>query len=215
MSENILLQMIRHLRQTEEVVLYGKLDNINPEHERKVISFLTVEYEYEKLNFPFEAPPFDEQAAFWSAKTFYLASQLLLYRQHKPKELPKLIQDYDREISASAILSADLILRFMPPLIQQLKLRDVEDKLINILEKILTKWHFSGINYELAGENLNFTPILNNPCLLQLYCNRIIQYKKDKFLTIPEIQQTIVANLGNYQNRFWRELNIYTKNGSN
>ncbi len=202
--------MIKQLREQEEVMLYNNLLQINEVDANEVLEFLKKEYENESLNFPYQVPSFHPQAALWAAKTLYFSAQLLLYREHKEADLDSFIPNYDKTIGASELLSADLCLRFMPQLIQQLKFIDTEDKLIAILEQKLATWHYSGIHYPLAVETLDFTVVSEHPCLLQLYTNRIIQYKKIKLAQLPVFKTWIEANLGIYTQTFWADYKLET-----
>ncbi len=208
MKDNFCLNMIQHLRKNEEVMLYGNLLTIEKEEVEAIINFLKEEYQSESLNYPYAIPPFDEQAAFWGAKTIYLATQLLLYRENRLEDLSNLLKSFEGEVSASTILSSDLCLRFLPEIIKELKLIDPEDSLIEILESSLYVWHYSGINYALDIEKLDLETILSNECMQQLYCNRIIQYKNLKLANHNSLNHLILADLGNYSSMFWKELII-------
>ena len=78
--------------------------------------------------------------------------------------------------------------------------------MITILENILLQWHYSGIGVLLALENLNFEPIFSNPCLEQLYLDRVIEKKDRKRAELPQINEKIRATLGDYTEKYWNEL---------
>jgi hypothetical protein len=200
MKDNYLcLKMLQTLRFQEEIVLYGNLLSIEEEEKEAIITFLRTEYLQESLDFPYQAPLFDKEAALWAAKTIYIAAQLILYRQHAPKDLDELLPDYQGIMSPAAILSADLCLRFLPDMLVQLKLIDFDDKLIPILEKFLTKWHYSGIQYPLDIEKLYFETIEKDFCVKQMYTNRVLFYKKEHLMNHHALRELISANLGLYK----------------
>lgn len=198
-------KMIQHLWQEEEVMLYGNLLEISDEDVQEVITFLKEQYRIEALDYPHQAPAFDEAAALWGAKTIYLAAQLLLYRNTEIEDLPALFPPLELT-NPSAVLSVDLCLRFLPELIKELSVIDVEDPLIPLLVKLLETWHYSGINYELDVETLNFEKLKTDACLQQLYCDRVVHYKKLKLAQHPSVKPMILANLGDYVKEFWNEL---------
>ena len=111
-------------------------------------------------------------------------------------------------IQPSQILSADLTLRFLPIVLQQADDIDPEDPLIELIEQVLTLWHYSSIGYLLKEEDLDFESILKNPCLLQLYTNRVIEKKADDLAQKPQLQKHIKASLGDYKELLWRELSF-------
>lgn len=205
MKHNYFLQMVQHLRQHEEVMLFGNVLRIDDTDASETVSFLQEEYRTESLEYPFSPPPFDAAAALWAAKTLNLAAQLLLYRENKPDDLGALFPAFDREITPSAILSADLCLRFLPDTLRELKLIDSLDPLILILETILQAWPYSGITYSSAKREVYDEIILNDPCLMQLYLNRIIHFKNLQLAQQAPFRERIAAALGLYAPDYWKE----------
>lgn len=203
---NYFLQMLQHLRHYEEVMLFGNLLHVSEEHEAAAVAYLKNEYKNEVPEYPFEALPFDAEAALWAAKILYTATQLLLYREHKDGDLKKLLPSYTKEINAAAILSADLTLRFLPPVIIQLKRIDPEDKLIETLTAQLITWHYSGIPLSMPEAQLCFDVAGSNQCLQQLYVNRVIENKKTALAHHPALAASVRASLGIYATHFWNDL---------
>ena len=148
-----------HLRQAEEIILYDRLLVFTPEDDELVKDLLKIEYETESPGYPFAAPAFDAAAALWGAKTIYTACQLVLYRENKTAELPELLPPYKGDINASAMVSVDLCLRFLPEVISSARNIDPEDSLVEIIENLLTQWHYSGIGHPLKNK------ITGLPCL--------------------------------------------------
>ncbi len=212
MQINHFLNMIKNLRQNEEILLYNNVLDVSDEHANEVINFLNQEYQKECLNYPNSHPKFNEDAALWAAKIIYNAAQLLLYRQHKETDLTILLPDYNKLIDAEEILSADLTLRFLPDIIAQLKFIDTEDKLIEILDSKLEKWHFSAVNYALDFTKLDFTSVIKNQTVLQLYCDKIIKYKNHSIAKHFIFKEKIDACLGLYANEFWNNYKLETQN---
>jgi hypothetical protein len=200
--------MIKQLRQHEDIILYGNILTIDQLESIEATEFLRHEYENEMLGFPYTPPAFDEEAALWGAKTIYITAQLILYRENRGTELSGLLPEYTAEQTAAAILSADLCLRFLPDMLTQLKIIDTEDALIPILEEILTKWHYSAVPYPLNTELLSFEKINADDCLHQLYCNRIIDYKKIHMAKHPSFKGRIAANLGLHSETLWKDFKL-------
>lgn len=200
--------MVRHLREQEEIMLFRNILNIDEYDAAETTSYLEEEYRKESLEYPYTAPPFDPAAALWAAKTLNMAAQLLLYRENKPEDLASLFPAYEKEINSAAILSADLCLRFLPGTAKEMKLIDSMDPIILLLERILVQWHYSGISYPTDPEKPDLQTVTNDPCLLQLYLNRIIHYKNIKLALHPLFHEKISANLGLYVNDYWKAFNI-------
>jgi hypothetical protein len=208
MSEtNYFLKTIEHLRSYEEIILYGNILEITNEQKDQTLKYLEREYQYEQANYPkIKIQNFNPEAALWAAKTIYVSAQLMLYRKNEEQDIAILLPSFTYPMSPSAHLSADLVLRFLPDIIKQLKLIDPEDALIGILERHLMQWHYSGVQYALQVELLGFESIIADECLRQLYVDRVIEYKRVSLAIHPSLAREIKAALGMYTNTFWNDL---------
>jgi hypothetical protein len=200
------LETIYHLRTIEQIILYNKMMAISKEEEKETISFLETEYENEILDYPSKAPEFNAQAAIWGAKTVYFASQLLLYREHKISELDFFLPQYKGVLNASALLSADLCLRFLPQIIIEMKQIDADDLAIPILEKNLEDFHYSAIGFDVFSGTINLEIVFSDESLKQLYLNRVVERKAKKTAAIEEVKRELMAGFGDYKQVFWKEL---------
>jgi hypothetical protein len=204
MSTSLFVKMIEQLRAQEEVMLYDNVRGVSDADKKEAIEFLHSEYNRELSHQLPKFPSFDAQAALWAAEVTYIAAQLMLYRQHKTEELDTLIRQYQGRIDASAIVSADLCLRFLPEMLNHLTVIDSEDALIPILQQILQQFSYSGINYDgLSPDSLQFGG--SDEILLQLYTERIVYYKKLKWANVPTFNEVIRAQLGAHGDHFWKE----------
>ncbi len=199
---------ISQLRSAEEIVLYDRVLDFTEVDEELVKNFLLVEYEMEQENYPFVAPEYNANAALWAAKVVYTNCQLILYRENKTEDLPKLLPAFDSEIDASAMLSADLCLRFLPQVLKETKYIDPDDKLIELAEEILRQWHYSSIGYEMDNGKIDFNNLPANKCLQQLYVDRVILKKDLVRASLPYINEKIKETMGDYSSEFWKELKI-------
>ncbi|MFY7963955.1 MAG: hypothetical protein ACOVO1_03575 [Chitinophagaceae bacterium] len=208
--DNYFLLMIRMLRQNEEILLYANILTVNKTDSDDVIDFLHHEYINESIEYPYTPPNFNKEAALWAAKIMYIAAQLILYRENKAVDLPQLLPEYSGEIDATSILSVDLCFRFLPYILTQLKMIDTDDDLILILEKHLLKWHYAAINYKLPVEQLDFSSVVANQCVHQLYINRIIEFKNLQLANHSACIELIKASLGIFEQEFWNDFKIKT-----
>ncbi len=197
--------MIKTLREKEEVMLYENILSRSEEEKKMLLNFLTAEYQKEATHYPFIAPDFHADAALWAAETVYIAAQLMLYRQHSIGELEELFPTAEFSVNASTMLSVDLCFRFVPDMLRQLKLIDQEDWLIVVLEKRLSQWHYSGIHYELPIENLDFDVVFADDCLQQLYLDRIVKYKNTRLSNQTRFNALIRSNFGLFKDNYWKD----------
>ncbi len=207
MSENRFLNMIKTLREEEEVILHENILTFKDGEHELVIEYLRNQYDIEGNNYPHQKPPFHEQAALWGAQMAYIAAQLILYRKNEETELKGLFPEFKQELTPPIILSADLCLRFIPIMIRQLKVFDQEDHLIEVLEKIIQHWHYSGISYLESAEQLSIVKY-NDACLMQLYANRIIRYKNTTLAKHEVFSPWVNSSMGMHHQMFWPELEL-------
>ncbi|WP_130733877.1 hypothetical protein [Flavobacterium sp. J27] len=200
------LDTIYHLRTREHGIIYDKKLDISSEEAREVIEFLQDEYEKERLNYPFIAPSFDEKAALWASKTVYFAIQLVLNRKDTESKIDSLFPIYNNQLTASAMLSTDLCLRFLPTILLQLQQMDAEDPLLPVLEHYLTLFSYSAIGYDLDIEQADTSLIESDACLLQLYLDRLVEKKDRNRANHERLKPLLLANMGNYKTFFWNEL---------
>lgn len=200
------IDTLYHLRTIEQIILYNKTMKISEAESKDVVSFLESEFDRESLNYPFEVPKFNANAALWASKIVYFSAQLLLYRENKVTELADFLPNYTDTIDASAILSADICLRFLPQINDELKRIDSEDAILPILNHHLQQFHFSAVGFDIDIETLDYQIIFSNTCLKQLFLDRVVAKKDYKLAEKPEINALLLANFGDYKKEFWKEL---------
>jgi hypothetical protein len=211
MHENYFLKSIQALRHQEEILLFEHALTFSAQDIQEVVDFLALEYERESMEYPYIPPDFDPLAAEWAAKTVYVSTQLLLFRESSVDDIASALPAFSHQITPSAILSSDLCFRFIPSIIRQLVLIDSQDELISFLESHLLVWHYSGITYPLDTTLLSFESILSNPSLHQLYINRVLSAKNINLALHPACRQRIDANISIFAEDFWKEFTMETR----
>ena len=196
------------LRKEGTLTIFSDLKTLSEEEEKEAEDFFESEFEKERLDFLSDKIPFNKEAAIWATKILYHSAQLYLIRKDTAKDLEKLIPQYQDEKDVSAILSADLSLRFLPQLLDALQVADSTDPLVKILENILQQFHYSGIGLDLNFEKINWEEELKNKTYRKLYLERIVEKKAYSLAEIPYINQLLIAEFGMYKDIFWKELKI-------
>jgi hypothetical protein len=210
MKRAYFFDMIRHLRENEGILLFGNVLLIPAEEEAQCSEYLREAYLSESLGYPRTPPSYNADAGMWAAKTVYTAAQLILYREEKAEKLAGFFAEYSGKLDVSAILSADLCLRFVPNMLTQLKLIDPEDPLNGILENLLYQWHYSGVLSPLDVSRLDFSVYEKDACLLQMYVNRVTGYKKVKLAALPALREHVAADLGIFAEELWKDFKTET-----
>lgn len=196
------------LRQEECITIFTDLQEISRKEENDVAEYLETEFEKERLEFLSDTISYDKEAAVWAAKVLYHSAQLYLIRENTAKDLNRLIPPFNGKRDASAILSADLSLRFLPQIILALQQADPEDRLIKLLENILIRFHYSAVGFDLELEDINWEQELKDGTYRKLYLERIVEKKSYQLAEIPYINNLLIAEFGLYKDVFWRELKI-------
>ena len=197
-QEHFFYRMIVQLREHEEIVLYQYIPTCNPDEEHLTVDYLAGEYAREILNHPYTPPAFHPQAALWAATLVYRSAQLLLFREQAGKELENLIQPFPIQVDASAALSADLTLRFMPYIVKELDLIDPDDILLEILGEVLKSWPYSLADSELINDFDEPSGLFTDDTLRTLFATRVLKSKNKHWLKHPDIIGTIENQAGMY-----------------
>ncbi|WP_042721263.1 hypothetical protein [Flavobacterium sp. B17] len=196
------------LRQEECITIFTDLLEISRKEENDAAEYLETEFEKERLEFLSDTISYDKEAAVWAAKVLYHSVQLHLIRQDTAKDLDTLVPAFKGKRNISAILSADLSLRFLPQIILALQQTDPEDRLIKLLENILAQFHYSAVGFNLELENINWEEELKDSTYRKLYLERIVEKKSYQLAEIPYINNLLIAEFGLYKDVFWKELKI-------
>lgn len=205
------LDTIFLLRKSGCITVFSNLHEISKKEEQEAGDYLEAELEKERLEFLSTDISCDKESAVWAAKVLYYSAQLYLIRENTAKDLDKLIPKLKIASDTSSVLSADLSLRFLPQIITLMQTADPYDRLVKILEEILTQFHYSGIGYPLNLEKVNWEKELKDKTYRKLYLERIVEKKAYELAEIPYINQLLIAEFGLYKEIFWRELKIITE----
>lgn len=205
---NPFYRMVERLLSANELVLFGRINNIDPGQSEAVLNLLEAYYNREALGYPFVAPIFDRMSALWSSKILFHAAQLLMYREHEAESIQQLIPAYAKPKTAAVILSADITLRFIPNILKQLEVISIEDSLIPVLKTLLQEWHYSGLLSDVELSSPSFDEEFENKCLMQKYTDRVIEQKKLKIAKMNPVFPWVKRSLGNHAEFYWKEFTM-------
>lgn len=197
------VETIYQLRTVQQFVIREKIYKVNKSEEKEILEFLEMEFEEEMYNFPTTDLVFDKEAALWASKIVYYSGQLIFYRENKLSELVEMLPPIDIGYSPSSVLSADLCLRFLPDIVEELKTIDSDDHIIPTLESILKQCHYSAIGYSLEISEENLANYLNEPSLKWMYLSKVVKTKDIKLAQNSLIKQELKNYMGHYQDLIW------------
>lgn len=196
MSSTYFVDLLQTIREEESAILYNKLPEISDSEKQEAIAYLRKTYHEECIGYPNGYPPFDSKAALWGAQILYIACQLVLFRKQNFEDIVALLNDFSSPKTPSTILSVDLMLRFLPSIIEILQSLAPDDPLIEVLTQLLEKWHYSGIAFPLNSEKLSFDIELHDPCVRQLYLDRVVEKSRTDLFENPVLNPYLRANYG-------------------
>ncbi len=198
------------MREVGHLFLHEKPAKISTSQKEEVKLYLENEYYREAQEYPFKAPVYDNDAALWAAKIIYHTALFIIFRKDSDNSIEKLFPYFDKQIQPSQILSADLLLRYLPFLYHTLENIDPKDILLERLKSILNNWHYSAIDLHFSPGQLNIELYYSNSCLQQLFFNRIVVQKNQAWGSHPAINKKLIQHLGFYKDQLWNSLSAIT-----
>jgi hypothetical protein len=194
------------LRKEKCITIFSDIHEITKKEEQDAADYFQAEFEKERLEFLSDTLVCDTETAVWAAKIVYHSAQLHLIRENTAKDLNKLIPSFKGKKDISAMLSADLSLRFLPQIVSALQVSDPEDPLVKMLENILKQFHYSAVGMDLDLEDINWEEELKDKTYRKLYLERIVEKKSYQLAEIPYLNQLLIAEFGLHKDVFWKEL---------
>lgn len=171
---------------------------INPEEFSDAQQIL-VQFESEyRISLAAEPPAFDLKIGCEAALSLYRVCQCLVYRDLDPREvLPDPTSDDGTLTSAAGHYSADLTLRFLPDAWRLARDASENDPLVSFLLTTATRWPLSSVG--IPGTPLgSIDGFVDNPSLLTLYVDRIIECCDKSRVDDPRVREAIVRAIGAY-----------------
>jgi MoxR-vWA-beta-propeller ternary system domain bpX4 len=206
-----LSNFIQQLLSQGTVSVQSNIIAFDPADEKEVLKILQRYYTEDILEMPETAPAFNEAAALWAAKYFYVAVQLTVLRDEGEAIINEKLQLFTETITADAVYSADLILRYLPALLQLAKGLSPADILVKVLEQTAAEWPFSSTGIE-VGAIKNEDIIFTHPSLTITYTDRLITAKDIKRISGNQLQQHILSATGLHLKTFWPQAATFLKN---
>jgi hypothetical protein len=140
---------------------------------RKASLRLAAAFAEYRLDIAGPAVPFDAPAALAAAESVWLACWFLLQRREPAEEVEKALVLPPAPTAAAEHLSADLVLRFLPPLLRRARGLDAGDVLTAWLTRLLRQAPLSGVLSDIEEGPLALVELGGHPGLLLLYAERL------------------------------------------
>jgi len=152
----------------------------------------------QRLNVPGSAPDLVPEAATWAATRLYRGCQALVCREIPPAEMAAFLREPCPCAESPAVdYSVDLVFRFLPALLTIARRVSTDDPLVAELLELGRAWPLSSVGMEGVGA-VKATRLLSDPCLRQLYIDRILLSGDAARLNDDAIRAAAKAALGAY-----------------
>lgn len=151
-----------------------------------------------RLCLPCKAPQLDIATTRHAALVFAAACAGLVHRDLGPEVLAQRMRlPFPPAEPVSAAYSADLVLRFLPELESMVRAVASEDVLVVELGRLAESWPLSSVG--VGGVTVrDLAPILNDPCLRWLYCDRIVLKSATDRLSNPAVLAALAEAVGEH-----------------
>lgn len=144
------------------------------------------------------APPgLSRPAMLWGARCVRRAASLLSYREIDADRMrSNLAEPCPEPPTASVVYSVDLCLRFLPDLMRLARAASPDDPLVAILKLWGEQWPLSSVGMAVTVSG----PLdwLSEPCLRQLYVDRIVAEQDESRLADEATRQAVRQTLGRH-----------------
>lgn len=154
-----------------------------PSQERNAYDIRLLETEFEKyaLSVPGEVIRFDAQAALAAAELVRQAAWFLVSRDEPDIEVARHVEMRLSPRTPSQHLSADLLLRFAPQLLNRARAIAPSDILARQLESNLRRWPLSGVSAAIVEAPVT-PPVFGHDGLMLLYAERLADHDKPAWI---------------------------------
>jgi hypothetical protein len=158
---------------------------------------LLAEFEREyRDDLPGTPPPLSLPAAVYGARMMYRACQFLAYRDIGAEVIrQELSQPIDQPIDSPVHYSVDVTLRFLPDAVRLVRAAASGDQLGDELVRLANHWPLSAVGID-GAEAGNLDTLVADPCLLQMYVDRILARGDVSRLADDRVKQVAARTLG-------------------
>jgi hypothetical protein len=157
-----------------------------------------------RLDLPGVPPPLLPSAASWAAVSLYHACQFVVFRDAGQEAIAAALKTpCPNGDAASLHYSVDLCFRFLPDLVRMVRSAAENDPLLGYLKQWAVAWPLSSVGMP-GVESPRIDAIVNHPCLLGVYRDRIITRRDRSRLGDPRVQEAVCEAVGEDAAAEWR-----------
>src|SRR5262245_60013516 len=143
----------------------------------------------------FQAPAYHAAAAEWAARSLYRAGQLFVFREPDDAMRRALSVPCPGDHSASVIYSVDLTFSVLPDLVTLVRSATGIEAFLAELLNLSRAWPLSAVGIVGVGA-VDIDGFVDDPCLRQLYVDRIIARRDLTRVAHPAVRVAIERTIG-------------------
>lgn len=153
-----------------------------------------------RLSLPHQPPKPQPAPLVWGAQTLAWAASLLVDRDQGDTQLPQELRStFPKTRDPETLYSVDIMLRFLPSLVERADNIDPHDPLLATLRELAESFPLSSVGAAgLNSANFELSAIEAQPCLRRLYVDRIVERRDKSRVGVDWIRATIAADAGDY-----------------
>jgi len=149
-----------------------------------------------RLDLPGEPPPLSPPAARWAAVSLFYACQFVAFRNAGEEMIAvALASPVPPAEPASLHYSVDLTFRFLPDLLRLARSDAENDPLLGYLQQWAAAWPLSSVGLPGVTPS-SIEPIVRDPCLLSIYCDRVIARNDRSRRSDPRVEDAVRQAVG-------------------
>ena len=196
MAEDCFSQFLIALQTGERVLVPGLGEIGSSELDMAAQTLTEFEQSYRSA-LPGTAPAVAVEVAVWAAKKFYRACQCLVFRDVSPQAIEAELDPICPINAAPASLAygVDLTWRFLPDLLKLTGGIAADDPLVTWLRRWADEWPMSSVGISDVGD-VNVSRFFDDPCLRQLYVDRIIARRDVRRLNEQRVRDAVREAIG-------------------
>lgn len=200
----MLIDFVKDLFETGKIKVAKEMTDFSENDKEIALEILSRYFETYSKQFPnSHTLNFNVDTAFWAIDYLYKLCQVLLLRELSDEQVLNYLPKYTHKQSRNEVFSVDLIFQFIPELFRISKELSPADVVTHEMKELANTWSFS--LFEIA-ENMQVGYIENDPVLLDVFCNRIIEKNYTKAIISETIKNNVLTHIGNHSNSFWKEI---------
>ena len=166
-------------------------------NESQLVEALTALERQWRCELPGDPPAFLAVSAVKATRILMAFCRAVIHRQVSVAQTEQFVREVclNNDDTASQHYSVDLVLRFLPQVVERARRISDSDGLLNLMAAIGREWPLSSVGMKGCLPN-HWPNALSHPTLWRMYVDRIISAKDISRINIPVVRDAVAAAIG-------------------